>query len=65
MPSSGESSRFEPRFDGPMAVLASRRTASASEGLAVLIRRTERVTIIGEATGGGLFSASWFGVGQG
>lgn len=40
------------RFDGPVIVLTSKRTSSSSEALVAALKRSSRVTVIGEPTAG-------------
>ena len=50
-----------PRYVGkPIYVLTAERTFSAPESLAYELQQTHRATIVGETTGGGAHSGSWF-----
>jgi hypothetical protein len=50
-----------PRYVGkPIYVLTAQRTFSAPESFAYELQQTGRATIVGEGTGGGAHSGSWF-----
>ena len=60
--------RFEPQepvYDGPVFVVTSRRSASATELAVDAFRGSGRVTIVGEKTAGEMLSASYFDLGEG
>ena len=48
---------MEPRYDGPVYVLTSRRTASASEPLVHLLKAQGRAILVGETTAGAMVSS--------
>jgi hypothetical protein len=54
-----------PRFGGRVFLLVDRRSASASEPLAYLLRSTGRATLVGESTAGAMLAAPPHPVGQG
>ncbi|MGE4071591.1 MAG: S41 family peptidase [Lysobacterales bacterium] len=54
-----------PRFDGPVYVLTSRRTASAAELAADALRGSGRATLIGEITAGNMLSQKPFDLPEG
>lgn len=54
-----------PRYDGPVAILTSRRTASACEPLVYHLQSSGRAMVLGEPTAGAMLSARTFDVGQG
>ncbi|MFN2567315.1 MAG: S41 family peptidase, partial [Gemmatimonadaceae bacterium] len=55
----------EPYFAGTVYLLTSRRTGSASEALAHLLKATGRVTLVGERTAGAILSAPTHSLGDG
>ena len=55
----------EPRYDGPVYVLTSPKTASAAEPLVHLLRETGRATVVGERTMGAMLSSDRVGLGGG
>lgn len=61
--------RFEPatenRFDGPVYVLVSERTASAAEMAADALKASGRATLIGEVTAGQMLSQTVFDLPEG
>jgi len=54
-----------PRFNGPVYVLASRKTASAAELAIDALQSAGRVTLVGETTAGALLSQKMFDVAGG
>ena len=55
----------EPHYAGPVIVLTSHATASASEPLVYSLRRSGRAMLIGEPTAGEMLSADTVDIGQG
>ena len=55
----------EPYFAGPVVMLTSHQTASASEPLVYNLQLAGRVTVIGEPTAGEMLSADTIDIGQG